>query len=341
MRGAAFVTRTQVADVLIDTSPGASLEPSRVSLDLLVRTDERGADAEPGAEREPARLRTVSTPEGARQLAPSRDGDVLFGLIYREPGKGLLYAVDPMLLLALGRHSISHYLNMTSACRVEGKERVSDHDAVRVAWLVEHVPNQPTDSGRRGTFWLVPELGYAPIRIVFERRPTPEAPWKETDRIESDDYVESDGLWVPGRVRASLYKYYDADLHHELTQECSVVFSEWKLNQQLNDDAFQLEFPDGTQVLDSVRNARYIQGQVNDREIGEAADEARELAASTTAPTPEMLAEFRRAVEANRYSRPDGHWWAWLGVALCAIVGAVLLTIALLRWARRTGGLAP
>ena len=103
---------------------------------------------------------------------------------------------------------------------------------------------------RRYRFWIDAERK-AVVRRAIEIRFQANQPWQAYTRIESHDYQQvAPGFWLPNKV-----KYESVEVTAELTPEklsWSYTGSnrDWKVNQVLPPQTFELEFPEGVRVND-------------------------------------------------------------------------------------------
>ncbi|MFO1063821.1 MAG: hypothetical protein U0892_08165 [Pirellulales bacterium] len=128
--------------------------------------------------------------------------------------------------------------------------------AERVMWddrpvtIVQTTPIQNAKDARRYRFWIDQERNVL-VRRAIAIRFAEGQPWQEYARIENHDYQQvSPAIWLPNKV-----KYESLEVTPELTPaKLSWSYEgtnrDWKVNNELPADTFELAFPEGTFVND-------------------------------------------------------------------------------------------
>ena len=177
-----------------------------------------------------------------------RQGSVPVGRIIAQ--KGLCWAAPPAELLHSGLWSLtrggSFAWENVPPLRLE---KVDGLDAVRVEWSMDSL--NPPGSAMAGVFWIAPGLGHAVIRSERSRRPTPESPWTKIAALQCRQFASVGGVWLPGRITLVEHRYWD-DGFYEFKRDLDARFEQWKVDENLGDNWFRLEFPEGTKVTDQT-----------------------------------------------------------------------------------------
>lgn len=329
VRAAPFEERVRVVDALVDLSEGAVVN-GRARVEIMETPD---PDVAPRLKPDEKWVRFISnvTKDGGKQLEGTLEGNAL-GIIQKQAG--IEWWVNPAEALGLlywSPHSMM--FNNHLPVKIEGMEAIPGRgEALKVSW---ETPSQnPPGSAVNGTYWIAPAMGYSPLRMVFGRRLTPTAPWKEILRIENEGWLQVDGLWVPTKVGYTHHQYYN-DGDYELVRELAATFEDWRLNRPVKDADYEIEFPDGTIVRDLLHDKTYVKGRVNDAAVARQASVARAMAAASPgspraaelpAASPGLAERFEAAGREQPFrSRTWGPWpyLAAAGVAALAAVGIV------------------
>ena len=133
-------------------------------------------------------------------------------------------------------------------------------ETIRVDWSADS--GNPPGSALKGTFWIVPTMGFAVLRSERSRRPTPSSSWKTIEETVCEDFVRVGELWLPSKATRKQSQYWDDGEYEPETRELHATFAAWKINQAVDAATFRLEFPKGTLVTDTIRDLRYTKGKL-------------------------------------------------------------------------------
>ena len=195
LRGAAFMSKTEVVEVLTDYSLGHSPN-SRAKIDVTATLPEGAPGPKtPGVQRWTHCLSNVASKD-ARMLERALQGDALVGVILKQ--SALIWTTSPDEFLGLAYWSPANILFRDRIrAKVQGLDRIDGREVVRLAWEFE--PNLNLSIGdHRGECWVAPDLGYALVRSTASSRGGPETPWKETARVDASEFRRVDKGGSPG-----------------------------------------------------------------------------------------------------------------------------------------------
>lgn len=195
-------------------------------------------------------------------------------------------------------------------------ERVTDGGREHVVIRLEFVPDSWTE------YHFDPKANYLMSRLKYyflnkSVRP-PTSAEGETEVIRFRE--ASPGVYFPEEV---VKKEVTAG---QLVGTHRIVFQNIRLNQPLSQDAFNLRFPEGTEVDDLIQGRRYRTGS-----DGNQKGEAQPV---PLPPPPRELAEYHAGTET---SEEPSSWTVWLTPASLGVLGIASGTWAVRRWRVRRG----
>jgi hypothetical protein len=148
------------------------------------------------------------------------------------------------------------------AMKIEGQGKLlrifigeSDRWEGRPVIVVETTPSEWNDEReRRGThrFWIDPARNFVIVRRAALVNHGPEHEWMEFGRIESYEHEEVEpGIWLPKRVRSESFGVpITPDIEPRLMLRIEATNRDWRVNAEIPDSRFELEFPPGVRVTD-------------------------------------------------------------------------------------------
>jgi hypothetical protein len=222
------------------------------------------------------RMTTTLNKKECRVVIPAktdRGEDVLLGRISKSGG--FWWAIEPVQLCALTRWSPESYLARVRQVVMDGSELIDGVETVRIAWQSEEI--EPVGAARKGTFWVQPSRGYAVVLSEEYARKDPNSEWLFSMRCEWKSVKPAGYMWLPEEVRYKELRHR-TDGSSEIAHELTAHFTNWKINQPLRKDVFELEFPDKTWVTDDITDRSYRKGAINDAKLTRQAAQAKVLA---------------------------------------------------------------
>jgi hypothetical protein len=316
IKGSAQERRNQTIDTIFDNS-------GNVYLDMI--------EARPGDPPSMAgkrRMTTTWNKKECRVLMPGKtdQGEVLLGRISKSGG--LWWAIEPVQLCALTRWSPESYLARVRQIAMDGSELIDGVGTMRITWESEEI--EPVGAARKGTFWVQPSRGYAVVRSEEYARVDPNSEWLFSMRYEWKSVKPVGYMWLPEEVRYKELRYR-TDGSSEIAHELTAHFTNWKINQPLRKNAFDLEFPDKTWVTDDITDRSYRKGAINDAKLARQAAQAKVLAeegrpavASSEVERLVKEAESRNLTE-PRASNLTG--WLAAGFACVGVMAALVFWV--------------
>jgi hypothetical protein len=157
------------------------------------------------------------------------------------------------------------------------------------------------------------------------------APFTEIRREVSGWHQPARGLWVPIKVATKHFVSegkFAGNLHDEVVMEVALAQSTW--NSEITASTFELNFPPGTQVVDTQRQVMYVTGKTDPgANLDELARSAKDVI---------------RLVEAPASGPRRNEWGSGLLLAIAAGAGVCLVGVVFWFWRRRAkiaGGQTP
>lgn len=119
--------------------------------------------------------------------------------------------------------------------------------------LLVEMPEVKTDELRKMQFSVDPER-WVVVKRAISRKPEGHD-WHEYTRLETSDYVEvKPGVWLPGKVKQESLQLDRKTGKDKLSWSFAGTNRDWRVNQSLTANTFNLEFPAGVQVTDRRTN---------------------------------------------------------------------------------------
>jgi hypothetical protein len=172
----------------------------------------------------------------------------------------------------------------------------------------------------RRKYQLLVDCGrnFAVVRRSIRSQSAEGKAWFDYFRLEGSGYVETNGVWVPTKVKREEY-LLRKDGEPELLSRVSLEGPKWRINPPVSDMSFQTKFPANVYVNDEITGKNYRALQITDKSLLDQASQAEELLET---PEPE-----------RRSGRPPRSYTL---AALGALSLAVLAALAVVR-AKRKG----
>lgn len=336
MRSAPFVDRVQVLATTVEMLKKDGVPRSRYRLDILTTRDpDYATNVGPVRDEQIPRLRieAVISREKCSSLTDAQDGTPLFGRITSTPH--VVISAQPLYLLCLNEATPFAELESPSQLSAQVAGQVSGYGTVRIDWLIEGAPG-PTGTAMKGSYWLAPSLGHAPVRTEMSRRVGSSGPWRTILSREAEEFTDHGGVWLPGKVVLKRSGAWD-DGGYELQSELVATFEGWRVNHDVPPGRFEILFPDGTVILDETRGGeRYVKGQISDASIAAHVEQARALSAEARPAMREKIdGRFQMALGERPFA-----WHrrtTWIVALIAGVLGCVILAIL---WIRKSAGAA-
>lgn len=323
-RGGPFRSRMQVIDIIQD-------DRGNVRSDLLESQSGAGVPAEI-ASTTIKRLVTYDA-KGSRAIGPAipkvgdKEPPPMVGII--DKVQLLFWIDDPAELTCLFNYSPLRTFLKENKVKLAGVDRINGMAVVRIDWEADRPLN-----ALRGTFWLAPELGYAPVVQEVSRRPKASDSWRLKRRIEARDFVQVEGVWLPGKIAEVEHSYWD-DGTYELRGEVAAEFEDWRINRPTPDGTFHVDFPPGTQVSDRKLGIFYTTGKIGDPSIKDLVKQARQLGTDASSAEKKPISErFNEASRSDPLSRIS--WSSWITAICTGVLTTIVVGVTARRW-KRTG----
>lgn len=174
-------------------------------------------------------------------------------------------------------------------------------------------------------FWIDVERGFVVVRKEASSKPPASTEWFLYGLTESTDYFEaSPGIWLPRRGVKE--HYIDATKGQpRLWEKLEVELSDWRVNQDLPQDAFTLEFAPNIFVTDNRTGKRYQASAIDEAHLQAQTARAQQLAME--------LEDMASSEEIESRLSPEKGSATWPLYLL--VLGAGLCLAATGLWARR------